>query len=779
MKTRPGSRLAQSATWIADRELWFIICCSPALLAPGSIPLLTVTAAAVIPLLWLARWRARGRLTTRTRLDLPILGIMLMTPVGVLASMDPAQSLSKAAGLLLGIALYYGVLNQGKSLRLLGAVPAAAWLVLILGLVGIDWLALKIPLLTPIYTRLPRLISGVPRTMKGGFHPNEVGGTLAMLIPLVIAWWQGRPATFLTPADRSGPAHWLHRILHSKAFVALTIVVSLLGLLLTQSRTSMAAVAAALLLIGALQSQWLLWLMVLGSGVIAMVIWRLGTASIVQRLSALPGTYTWAGRPEIWANALRTIADFPLTGIGLNVFAPASRVRYAYLVARPSWDFVHAHNIFVQTGVDLGVIGLVCFVAMAIVLGIMVARAVRNAENTASKRLAAALAASVASYLVFGAIDAITLGAKPSLIFWLAAGLIAQASARRAAPEHESWADRLENGLALGVPLILCSSLLVCAPIRSIALSNLGQLQMARGAPAASIPLLERALEQNRGNRHAGLALAQARAYLGQDDAALSIWRESGYPPIRVSDKGEALRLEGRAAEAARWQNLALALDARLSDAWYRLALAYEDQGRDGEAVAALERALDADRFVSMGSSEVIRHYLRVLLDSRPTETGPEQPGGDAVDDANRLVDQGKVAEALEALASILQEEPDNPRAWVIMGKARSRQQDWDQAILAFEKSLSIEPQGFWANHLLASLYATRKEWSKVAGLALAAAEIAPSGELRAADIILLLEAYEEMGDLTAACSLLEQIESWADAKDLAARLGATWHCAP
>ena len=753
--------------------------CAPALLAPKLAPSLTTVAAIIIPLLWLARWRARGRLTTRTRLDLPILGLMLMAPVGVLVSMDPDLSLPKAAGLLLGVAMYYAVLNQEGSFRLLDAVPPLSWLVLVLALFGVDWIALKIPLLAPVYEHLPRLIRGVPRTMKGGFHPNEVGGTLAMLIPLLVAWWSGRPATFAAPSGQSKLWHWYGRIFHSKIFAALTIIACALELLLTQSRSAIVAAAIALLVMTALQSHLGLLLVALGSGGITLVIWRLGVANVMERVLALPGSYTWLGRPEIWANALRTLGDFPLTGIGLNVFAPASRVRYAYLIARPPWDFVHAHNILMQVGVDLGVVGLACFVALVGVLVIMTVRALRGAEAVASKGLICGLAATVAAYLVFGTIDAITLGAKPSLLFWLAAGLISRFAAHRPALARRTRAERVEKALVVAIPLLLITSLAVSTPLRSLALSNMGQLSMVRGSPDASIPLLQRALEENSGNRRAHLALAQAYAYIGRDEDALSIWRAAGYAPINVSDKGEALRLEGSPAEAERWQQLALSLDPRLGDAWYRLALAYEDQERHDAAGGAIEQALDVDRFVSLQSSEVIRYYLRTTLANQPAESGRAQGSDSAVDAANSLVDQGKIPEAMEMLEQVLRADKLNADAWVIVGKAQSRQRNWDQAILAFEKSLSIESTGYWANHLLASLYATRKEWSNVAGLALVAAQVAPSGELRASSVLLLLEAYEELGDWEEACALLERIRSWAEGSDLVDRLGAAWNCGP
>ena len=128
------------------------------------------------------------------------------------------------------------------------------------------------------------------------------------------------------------------------------------------------------------------------------------------------------------------IAAFPLTGVGLNAFrslmpllAPSSHVS-------PAIDVAHAHNIFLQTALDLGLPGLCAYLAL---LGVALANCVRIANGASPVRrdVALALAANIAAVHLFGLTDAVPLGAKVGLLFWISLGLVAALSRERARGE--------------------------------------------------------------------------------------------------------------------------------------------------------------------------------------------------------------------------------------------------------------------------------------------------------------------------------------------------------
>jgi putative inorganic carbon (HCO3(-)) transporter len=129
---------------------------------------------------------------------------------------------------------------------------------------------------------------------------------------------------------------------------------------------------------------------------------------------------TGQGRWEIWSRALWFIRDAPLSGIGLNAFRELAGVRYPFETPIPA---VHAHNIFLQTALDLGIIGLAAYVALLIVVGWQARRAYRDGDPR-HRRLVLGLAGGLVAVHVFGITDAIALGAKVGLFFWWNVALI-------------------------------------------------------------------------------------------------------------------------------------------------------------------------------------------------------------------------------------------------------------------------------------------------------------------------------------------------------------------
>jgi putative inorganic carbon (hco3(-)) transporter len=60
------------------------------------------------------------------------------------------------------------------------------------------------------------------------------------------------------------------------------------------------------------------------------------------------------------------IQDFPFTGMGMNVFRKVVPVLYPLFLIGPDIDIGHAHNEFLQAALDLGIPGLIAFLALYI-----------------------------------------------------------------------------------------------------------------------------------------------------------------------------------------------------------------------------------------------------------------------------------------------------------------------------------------------------------------------------------------------------------------------------
>lgn len=143
------------------------------------------------------------------------------------------------------------------------------------------------------------------------------------------------------------------------------------------------------------------------------------------QLEAVGGVNTLSFRFEVWRWALMGVQDFFFTGCGLGAFREVGRLLYPMAIA-PSYDYAHAHNIFLQVALDTGVPGLVAYLAL---LGIAIRQAWRTArEDPAQRAWALGLLGGLVALHVFGLTDAIAPGAKPGLVFWMMVGLTTQES---------------------------------------------------------------------------------------------------------------------------------------------------------------------------------------------------------------------------------------------------------------------------------------------------------------------------------------------------------------
>jgi len=156
---------------------------------------------------------------------------------------------------------------------------------------------------------------------------------------------------------------------------------------------------------------------------------REGLAEALEAVGSAKGVETavgiisMSGRLEIWSRALYTIRDFPLTGCGLGAFRRISRVLYSLFLIGLDVDIGHAHNIFLQTALDLGLPGLVAYLALLLVAGAVCWRWAHCGDRLA-RPLALGLMAGLIGLHAYGLTDAVALGSKPAAAFWFALGLV-------------------------------------------------------------------------------------------------------------------------------------------------------------------------------------------------------------------------------------------------------------------------------------------------------------------------------------------------------------------
>jgi putative inorganic carbon (HCO3(-)) transporter len=376
-----------------------------------------------VPLVfWGVRLVVTHRLTQPSPLSIPIIGMTLMLGISMLATFSPSLSLPKVAGIYFGIILYFVIINNLSwnlaTHLLLPAILVAGFTIAGLSLFGMEWTESKLPIVGPVLKdisqQIPRLMTNLPRTREG-ISTNQLGGTLVLFIPLQTTY-----LIYTIKTIKEKTWTWM-RVMSSSVGLAPTLFV----LLLTQSR---GAIASAFIVVSGLsifylRKRW--WVMValllLAFAVAGVLIFSPETGQAFINENFVESELILSARPIIWSSACRIIQDYPLTGIGLDTFPSILAARYPnFLIpAEQALMITHAHNLYLQTALDLGVPGLIAFLALLAIAGWMLLTTVKEAASPLVQNVAVGLLLGLGAQFIYGWIDCIALGQKPSIFFWV------------------------------------------------------------------------------------------------------------------------------------------------------------------------------------------------------------------------------------------------------------------------------------------------------------------------------------------------------------------------
>lgn len=378
-----------------------------------------------------------GKLARWSPVHLPLALLVVMTFVSLYPAIDRSISWPKFYGILLQIGAFYAALNWASTrTRLLTVTSSLLLALFVLSVVGVlatdvqyfkffsaDWLYVGAP-----RVELPIISSTGQRSTS--INANELGGTLGFLLPLPVAlvWKTKSSAARLAAAGVTAIAFGVLLFTQSRAglagvavsFLALWVILS--GRPVLRNRLFIAAAVAAIMAAT---------LIVLGQGRESVPSTAFGTGPAVSAAPSLPG------RLAIWERALTLIQDSPLAGIGLNNFPVVAERLYPRLNVGTYLPLPHAHNVFLQVALDLGVPGLAAFLVFLIVWVWSATQALRRLRGPEHTILAGCLAGLI-SFSVFGLVDAISLGAKPLVVLWALLGLGMAIIERERAENHST-----------------------------------------------------------------------------------------------------------------------------------------------------------------------------------------------------------------------------------------------------------------------------------------------------------------------------------------------------
>lgn len=397
-------------------------------------------------LFWPLRLLVKHHLAPHTPLNLPIYGLLLLLPFGLWDLYDQAQGWNAAGFLTLGIALYFAFLNWQTTQR-------RPWLLVwMIGVCGFLLSMLGPELLQRVPQEFFWFSEEVARSKPidpfgwgETLNPNVLAGNLLLPIPLVFA---------LAMRTSWAKRRWL------PPFLLLFVLPMLLTLSLAQSRGSYLAIFVALLCVISLRWPWAG--LAIGVAVISVVtvVVMSGTALFLGTFGSDGSVTSLSGRVEIWQQSLTTLATYPLTGLGLGQFGPMWP-----LFGVGEWggsQIAHAHNLFLQISMDLGIPGLLCYLwLLAVTIRALIkiilhdgyieddsqikqntliySRQVNSQQRAKARRarvydrrnaslrwcLAVGTLAALVGLLVHGTVDAVTWGTKLSFLPWLLFALTA------------------------------------------------------------------------------------------------------------------------------------------------------------------------------------------------------------------------------------------------------------------------------------------------------------------------------------------------------------------
>jgi putative inorganic carbon (hco3(-)) transporter len=397
---------------------------APFLLFPQVYRPITLIVLVLLALIWLLPLVTEPRQpnlpSTPFNLALILWGLALST--GILITADPDETLPKATGLILGLAVwrYMAIVITTRRLVMIATMVmllVAAGFSLI-GMVALDEIA-KIPIVVSLN---PARDLRIPVLEGLAIHPNQLAGLISLYLPLLLSLLFGG-------WKLGGLRRW-------RIVLVLFTLLAFIMLIFTQSRGGWIGLIVGLIALMAfwsvvlppspartfLRSSFILVGLLTVAGILIIGPDRIEAIWVDPPAETVVGTLeTLNFRRELWPWAITAVGDFPFTGTGLGSFRHVAFRLYP-LSINPRYDISHAHNIFLQTALDVGLPGLIVYLSLLLVAGVTGWRVARR--HPTFRPVALGVLAGLAAFHVYGLADAIALGAKPGLILWMFFGIL-------------------------------------------------------------------------------------------------------------------------------------------------------------------------------------------------------------------------------------------------------------------------------------------------------------------------------------------------------------------
>ena len=330
----------------------------------------------------LARKKSKGVL--RTPLDLPIIIFVIIGFISTFNSLILKQSLIAmpvvAAVIFLGYYLVFSNITDKKFLK-------KFVLAMILGGTIIAYFG--------IYERS---MEGIKQSYVTLINPNILAGYLILIIPIVSS------LLFYAPKGSK------------KALLAFSFITMVICLILTRSRAGWLALVGAMIFLVIIEKRKRL---AIGLTLVLIVVTSILIPSVRTRLVTIFDLNSLVNEERIYGakSALQMIKDYPLTGVGVNNFY---HVYPQYQLPEAREHLIHAHNIFLQIGAEMGLFGLAVFLWLLIKVFKVGWKTLKKIkEGDYLRALVIGLLGSLVAFLVNQQFDYIWVKASLFVFFWV------------------------------------------------------------------------------------------------------------------------------------------------------------------------------------------------------------------------------------------------------------------------------------------------------------------------------------------------------------------------
>lgn len=112
---------------------------------------------------------------------------------------------------------------------------------------------------------------------------------------------------------------------------------------------------------------------------------------------------------------MKSIRENPIFGVGLDQLRITPPFKY---------EDAHAHDQYIHTAAEIGIPGLIAYMAILISAAWMTTEVGRSRAPDWMIQSMRGLAWGQAGFAIFGLADAIPLGAKPGIFFWMSLAIM-------------------------------------------------------------------------------------------------------------------------------------------------------------------------------------------------------------------------------------------------------------------------------------------------------------------------------------------------------------------